>query len=257
MGKSGIPFVPLDCQLDDKFELIEAEFGLAGFAVVIKLFQRIYGMQGYYCSWTNEVALVFGKKIGLSANVVSEIVRASVKRGLFDKDIFDKFQILTSRGIQKRYFETVKRRKNVNIINEYLLINCALESESVDISSENVCRNSKNADISDISKVKVSKDKLSKEKYAAHVALTENEYSELVTTHGQQAADNMISMLNDYKEAKGADYKSDYAAIRKWVVDAYNERQAKNPKPKIDHSYDLDDFYQQALHHTPNFKDKP
>ena len=37
--KDGIPYFPLDCELDSKFELIEAEFGLQGFAVVVKLLQ--------------------------------------------------------------------------------------------------------------------------------------------------------------------------------------------------------------------------
>lgn len=57
----GIPFVPLDCQLDEKFDYIEAEFGLIGFAVVVKLFQRIYGGHGYYCEWNNRVATLFGR----------------------------------------------------------------------------------------------------------------------------------------------------------------------------------------------------
>ena len=59
--KDGIPYFPLDCELDSKFELIEAEFGLQGFAVVVKLLQRIYGGEGYYCEWTEDVALLFGK----------------------------------------------------------------------------------------------------------------------------------------------------------------------------------------------------
>ena len=63
MAKSGLEYFPLDVVLDDKFELIEAEFGLTGFAVIVKLFQKIYGGQGYYCEWTNEVALLFAKRI--------------------------------------------------------------------------------------------------------------------------------------------------------------------------------------------------
>ena len=43
--KSGIDYFPLDVTLNDKFELIEAEFGLIGFAVVIKLLQKIYGSE--------------------------------------------------------------------------------------------------------------------------------------------------------------------------------------------------------------------
>ena len=46
MAKEGIDFFPLNCQLDEKIELIEAQYGLKGFAVVVKLFQRIYGEHG-------------------------------------------------------------------------------------------------------------------------------------------------------------------------------------------------------------------
>ena len=85
--KEGIDYFPLDCQLDDKFELIEAEYGLTGFGVVVKLFQKIYGQNGYYIEWTREVALLFSKRIGVGGSVVSEIVEASIRRGIFDKSL--------------------------------------------------------------------------------------------------------------------------------------------------------------------------
>ena len=120
--KVGLNYFRLDCQLDDKFELIEAEFGLTGFAVVVKLFQRIYGGEGYYCEWNKEVALVFGYRNKAGANVVSEIVEAAVRRGLFDKGKFEKYHILTSAGIQKWYFGAVGRRGLVEVKKEYLLV---------------------------------------------------------------------------------------------------------------------------------------
>lgn len=142
---NSIPYFPLDVHLDDKIELIEAEFGLKGFAVVVKLFQKIYGGQGYYCEWTKDVSLLFSKQTGLGYNDVSEIVSATVRRGIFDKTLFDKYSILTSRGVQKRYFEAVSRRKKVEVKREYLLFNvdqiyknvCIL-GEDVNISRENV-----------------------------------------------------------------------------------------------------------------------
>ncbi|MBQ8301022.1 MAG: DUF4373 domain-containing protein [Clostridia bacterium] len=145
---SGIPYFPLDVHLDDKFELIEAEFGLTGFAVVVKLLQRIYGGQGYYCEWTNDVALLFGKKLGLGGNAVSEIVSASVKRGIFDSGLYDKYHILTSKGIQKRYFEAVSRRKKVDVKKQYLLIKVDQLYKNVNILSENVNILSENVNIS-------------------------------------------------------------------------------------------------------------
>lgn len=150
--KSGLDFFPLDVCLDEKFELIEAEFGLKGFAVVIKLLQRIYGQQGYYCEWTEEVALLFGKSLSLGSNVVSEIVSASVRRGLFDKTLYEKYHILTSKGIQKRYFEAAVRRKSVEVKKEYLLLSDIRFYKNVSISSVNVNISKKNANIPQHSK---------------------------------------------------------------------------------------------------------
>jgi hypothetical protein len=128
--------------------LIEAEFGLTGFAVVVKLLQKIYGEQGYYCEWTNEVALLFAKKLGLGGSAVSEIVSASIKRGIFDKGKFDKCQILTSKGIQKRYFDAVSRRKLVEVDERYLLVNCGQIPKNADIMRVSADISIENADIS-------------------------------------------------------------------------------------------------------------
>ena len=154
---NGINYFPLNVHLDDKFELIEAEFGLKGFAIVVKLFQKIYGQQGYYCEWTEDVALLLGKNVGLGGDAVSEIVRAAIKRGIFDSELYDKYQILTSRGIQERYFEAVSRRKEVEVRKEYLLIKVDQIYKNVRILNENVNISSKNVNISEQKKVEESK----------------------------------------------------------------------------------------------------
>lgn len=156
---NGINYFPLNVHLDDKFELIEAEFGLKGFAIVVKLFQKIYGQQGYYCEWTEDVALLFGKNVGLGGDAVSEIVRAAIKRGIFDSELYDKYQILTSRGIQERYFEAVSRRKEVEVRKEYLLIKVDQIYKNIRILNENVNISSKNVNISEQKKVEESKAK--------------------------------------------------------------------------------------------------
>ena len=159
--KDGVDYFPFDVALDEKFELIEAEFGLTGFAVVVKLYQRVY-QRGYYCEWTNEVALLFGHRVGLGGNAVSEIVSAAVKRGIFDKDMFEKYHILTSRGIQKRYFEAVSRRKCVNVKKTYLLVDVTQSLPSANISWINDCNNPEN--VSDNQQSKGNKSKVNKSK---------------------------------------------------------------------------------------------
>ena len=165
MAKSGIDYFPLDVVLDAKFELIEAEFGLTGFGVVVHLLQEIYGKAGYYIEWTEEVALLFARKVGLGGSVVSEIVEASIRRGMFDKEKYDKYRVLTSKGIQTRYFEAVSRRKVLEVDYNILLVDVAQILTNVDIQAKNVNILSKNADISEQSKVEKSRVEKSKEEY--------------------------------------------------------------------------------------------
>ena len=163
MAKSGIDYFPLDVILDEKFDLIEAEYGLTGFGVIVRLLQEIYGKAGYYIEWTTEVALLFARKVGLGGNVVSEIVEASIRRGMFDREKYDKYHVLTSRGIQKRYFEAVSRRKVLEVDENILLVDVALLCPNVDIRAKNVNIFSENANIPKQSKVEERRVKESKE----------------------------------------------------------------------------------------------
>lgn len=76
--------------------------------------------------------------------------------------------------------------------------------------------------------VKKEKKKVIKTKYAEFVNMTEEEYNNLIAAHGEERTKRMISVLNNYKGAKGKTYKNDYMAILSWVVErvADDERKA-------------------------------
>lgn len=156
----GVDYFPLDVHMNDAVELIEAEFGLTGFAVLIKIFQKIYGGEGYYCNWNEDIILLLQRQ--LNCENVKEIIERCIERGIFDKKMYSKHQILTSAGIQKRFFDITARRKKI-IINEEFLLN----SKIVDRNDKNVCKNEKNAYKNQQSKVKESKVKESKESIKA------------------------------------------------------------------------------------------
>ena len=160
----GIPYFPFDVNQDEKIELIEAEYGLAGFAVIVKLYQKIYGGFGYYTPWTKDTLLLFSKKIGLEQETVSSIVNALIKRGVFDEKLYKRYKILTSMEIQSRFFEITRRRKKFEVKKEYILIDVNNSGENVNNLSENVDNSVKNVDNFKQSKVKESKGKYSKEK---------------------------------------------------------------------------------------------
>lgn len=120
--KSGVDYFTLDCNLEDKVKLVEAEFGIKGFGVIIKLWQKIYSEMGYYAPWSRQVALLFAHDCGVGIGVVEEVVKASLREGVFDQKLYDKYSILTSAGIQKRYAEATRKREFVKFEKAYLLI---------------------------------------------------------------------------------------------------------------------------------------
>lgn len=146
--KEGLDYFELDCQLEEKVRLIQAEFGLKGFAIVVKLYQKIYGGFGYYCEWNEDSLLLFMSENGVSSrdekNLINEVVAACIRRNIFSEKLFIKFGILTSFGVQKRYLNAVSRREKVELIKEYLLISVGKNQDNVCIKSINVDRNSVN-----------------------------------------------------------------------------------------------------------------
>jgi hypothetical protein len=119
--KNGVDYFPLDVIMDDKFELIEAEHGIEGFGVLIKLYQKIYA-NNYWIKFDKKAILVFSNRVNVDKNSINVIINSCIEWEIFDKNLFKKYEILTSKGIQKRFFEIVKRRKVVEVCQEYLLI---------------------------------------------------------------------------------------------------------------------------------------
>lgn len=128
--KQGVDYFPLDVHMDDKFKFIEIKYKLEGFAVVIKLMQRIYS-NGYWCKWTEDEQLLFCDENRVDLPVLHEVFLECLKRGIFHEGMYLNHSILTSKGIQKRYKEMIRRRKDVEWMTEYLLIDDINASSTV------------------------------------------------------------------------------------------------------------------------------
>jgi uncharacterized phage protein (TIGR02220 family) len=140
--KSGLDYFPLDVDMDDKIELIEAKHGITGFGVIIKILQTIY-KNGFYFEATEDKMLLLSKRINVDINSINAIIMDALKWKMFDEKIFNKYKVLTSCGIQKRYAEAVKRRKEVTVQREY----CLVCFETLCGDAVNVIINQVNADI--------------------------------------------------------------------------------------------------------------
>ena len=122
--KTGLEYFPLDVDMDqdDKLFFIEAKHGLIGFAIVVRLLMLIY-KEGYYKQYTEDKeAFMIAKRLSVDVNVLKNVINDCINEGIFNKNLFEHYGILTSRGIQKRYLEACGRRKEVNMVKEYCLI---------------------------------------------------------------------------------------------------------------------------------------
>lgn len=119
--RQGLDYFPLDCHLDEKVKLVEVKYKNDGFTVIIKLLQRIYS-NGFYCKFSEDEILLFAYEINMDMEKVKLILEECLTRGVFNKEKYDLYKILTSKGIQCRYKEAVLRRKDVEIKEEYLLV---------------------------------------------------------------------------------------------------------------------------------------
>ena len=137
-NKVGLDYFELDCQMEEKVRLIQAEYGLKGFAVFVRLLQKIYGEHGYYCEWTQDSELLFMSENGLnsgSLQLLRNIVSACIRRNIFSDRLLKEYGILTSCGIQKRYLKAAAKREVVNLKKEYLLISVPKNRKNIVINS--------------------------------------------------------------------------------------------------------------------------
>lgn len=221
--KTGLEYFPLDVDIDqdDKIQLIEARFGITGFAIIIKLFMKIY-KEGYYYEWTEKEQLLFSKRINVDINLVNDVINECIKWGLFDSTLYEKYKILTSKGIQRRYLEATGRRKQVELIKEYCLIDSSKYSNVVfvSINSVNVNNNPQsdkvNDDINPKSKVKESKVKESKVVVSNNNPLPPQLYDETLKRLAEAYRNNGFGVLYPNQAEVLLEFAEQYTT--EWVI---------------------------------------
>ena len=98
-----VDYFPLTVNFFDRdaIELAEAKYGIRVDGAVCKLLCKIF-KEGYYIPWGEEQSLIFARKLGgeLSGKEMDGIIQILLDKGFFDKESYEKFQILTSLEIQ-------------------------------------------------------------------------------------------------------------------------------------------------------------
>lgn len=133
--KKGLDYFPFD--IDWKkgaLEYLYCMYGILGVAVIkLSLEPRIYGGEGYFVEYNERSSLIFSNEFGDQLSVIDkrdkkrheiydEIVRTAIEYGIFDKEMYKKYGILTSADIQETYVRAKEKSQRVEMESRYLLL---------------------------------------------------------------------------------------------------------------------------------------
>lgn len=121
--KQGVDYYSLDVDFlkDIKYRKIRRSCGSQTCEILFCLLGYIYGDMGYFLRWDEDSAFLVADDVGAKEGLVEEVVSKAIQVGFFNREKYEKYQILTSNGIQKRYKLITRKRKEVSIKKEYLV----------------------------------------------------------------------------------------------------------------------------------------
>ena len=215
--------------------LIEAQ-GWIGFAIYFYLCQKAYASDGYFYRWSYANAATTARRMGggIGSETIRQVVGLCLQIGLFDKRLFDRESILTSKGIQRHYIIAIQKRAFKEVEEKLWLLN-EEESESVIVVPESTDSLPENGDslpenTTKESKVKESKEKESKEERTAAPSHIPTAHDALVYDYGSENVERYTERVRSWYAEKGKSLPDLDATVRKWLE--------QDGVPKIDHSID-------------------
>ena len=206
--KQGLDYFPLDTDFlqDIKVRRLIRACGSSAIPMLIGLLVNIYRGDGYYLRWDSDMTFLISDEVGISEGAAQEFINKAVQVGFFDKKLYEEKSILTSAGIQRRFFEITERRKSVFYDDTLLLIDVNEYTNLVNVNNNsiNVNNNSVNVYHNQQSKVKESKVKESKGKE-----------KKIYSPSLPSVAEDIVSHLNS---VTGSSYRSTTSKTRKLIA---------------------------------------
>lgn len=115
---SQLEFVPIDIDMadDPKVSYLmdtagagDAAARFAAYGRLVLVMQRVYH-DGFYLSYGKFERIKLAKDAGMSADELDGFIESCIDAELFDAEMFREHRVLTSRGIQARYFRARKTK---------------------------------------------------------------------------------------------------------------------------------------------------
>lgn len=222
--KQGIDYFPLDVGFfeDIKVRRIKKDCGNQSIPILIAILCNIYRDEGYYLGINSDVTFLIAEQFGVSEDAVSDTVRKAVSVEFFDSNMFQKYSILTSKGIQSRYIRAVSERKRIDLIGDFVLL------EKINLPINSIIRpiNSINHPDNKQSKEKKSKEKKSKEDDDVGINPIPNAW--------QFYIENINALASGYEYSQLSNYISSYEMTEELLIEAMNIA-IQNKAPKLNY----------------------
>lgn len=122
MKKLGIDFFPLACIESTIERAVLSRFGSQGCYILISLLRKIYGEWGYYLVLNDDNVDDIIDRHKVKITTLDEIINFLISREYFNKELYEKYKVLTNIEIQENYYKVAERRKVVFHEMKYCLI---------------------------------------------------------------------------------------------------------------------------------------
>ena len=224
--KQGIDYFPLDVNFfsDVKIRKIARTCGSQSTSILICLLCNIYKDNGYYILWDEDLPFVIADSVGVSEGAVKEVILKAIQVDFFNKDIYEKYKVLTSHGIQSRFKSAVYKREEIEYVVEYLVSdiqnsisdgkNCVSDTESTQ--SKVKVNRKKNKENS--TKVEKKKPKDKDAAKAATLSRKDSFYQSLVPFVGQYPKEMVRAFYDYWSELNKSGTKMRYELERTWEL---------------------------------------
>lgn len=256
---------------DKKIDKLLDAKGWKGFGIYFFLCQRAYKTNGYYYEWGYDDCATTARKMsgGINSGTVKETVDYCLQVDLFDKRLFDEWGVLTSRGIQRRFWAVLSERRSKTVYQEYWLLKSeeckglVKVSLKSDVQPTNSNVQSANDDMSPIKKSKVNNiynikqfSPEMEQSFQTYLLVRKHNFGELIPEQEnalreelQKIADNDAERLAIVKKATVSGWKSFYKTTTK-KTDAPRKK-SKPPVKDMNNfkrrKYDMDSLENQLL----------
>lgn len=247
--KKGLAYFPVDVDIfsDRKVKILMARFGSNGLSYYIYLLCRIYS-EGYYITADEDFDVIAAAELGMTEELIKTVRTFMLERSMFDDTLFKSDNVLTSKGIQRRYQQAVKQRavkRPVRVDKRFWLLDSDETEPYIstrpedDNSGNNESKSGNNRDKSGNNPLKEKKSKEKKSKVNKSIAgapnarplgryknvkMSDKELEALKDEYPREYSE-WIEKLSEYMEITGKSYRNHLAVIRSWAEKEKKRRQ--------------------------------